>query len=252
MVANASPLNEARDPSLKEVRDIVGDTCAQLLVKLETVRLSVLHLQYSMHTGDLADDAAAATARSDSLWEWAKGGDFSAELAHGGRLQGVLDDVFDGGCTASTSVADSCAGGGGAGAGAADAGVGVFGGGSGGACGAWDGRRGAGGPDGEPDGKQQLQRHDGVDAAGVDADVPDGVNDGGVRSHGHAAGSPRMLAAAACLPTDAETGGSLTSRSRSRSRSRSVRECVSLGEHAESVLEHVLAGDGAAAGPYDV
>jgi len=241
MVAKAYPANEPQEPSLNEVRDIVADTCKQLLVKLETVRLSVLHLQYSMHTGDLADDAVAATARSDSLWEWAKAGDFSAELAHGGRLQGVLDDVFDGGCSASASVGGSCAG-----AGAADAGVGVFGGGAGEPWGVWHGGGGADGYDREPDGKQQLQRHDGVDSTGVGVSVSDGVHDGGVRSHGHAALSPRILAAAACLPVDAETGGDLCSLGRR------IGECASVGEHAESVVGHVLAGDGAAAGPYDV
>jgi hypothetical protein len=61
--------DEAKDDY---VRQEVSDTCAELLVKLETVRLSVLHLQYSLHAGALGAAQLETRDRSSRLWAWDK------------------------------------------------------------------------------------------------------------------------------------------------------------------------------------
>lgn len=197
--ATASPMNQAGEddePTHGEVKDMMAATCKDLLVKLETVRLSVLHLQYSLHTGALAEAATETAERSDKLWAWNEGGVFSAELAHGGCLQGALHNVFDGGLPAAPGLAyTNCTG----------AWVGGWGGARGG---------GAGGNDGQPDRQQQQrpQQHDAVDAANVGASVADGVDARGVYPYGHAAERPRMLAERASLDSTvgcAEPGDAL-------------------------------------------
>ena len=198
--ATVPPLNQAGEgdePTHREVKEIMAATCKDLLQKLETVRLSVLHLQYSLHTGALAENAAETVERSDKLWAWNEGGVFSAELAHGGRLQGALHNVFGGGFPADPGLAyTDCAGG-------------------------WVGARGGGGGDGsdgrsKPDGQQQPQEHEqqggqhgDVDAAYVGAGVTDGVDARGVHAHGDAGGvsaCPRMLAAGASLDNSSTVG----------------------------------------------
>jgi hypothetical protein len=54
------------------LRSHVLTTCAQLLHKLETVRLSVLHLQYSLHAGELGAASVEHTTRANDLWTWDK------------------------------------------------------------------------------------------------------------------------------------------------------------------------------------
>jgi len=224
--ATVSPLNqvgEGEESTHREVKDMMAATCKDVLLKLEAVRLSVLHLQYSLHTGALTENETETVERSDKLWAWDQGGVFSAELAHGGRLQGALHNVFDGGFPAEPGLAYTersgawfgAPGGGGAGSGG-----------------------GAGGNDGsKPDGQlqQQQQRgHGDVDAADVGAGVADGVDARGVHAHGDAAaGSPRMLAAGASLDSTVGCGGPA--------------EALWCGRIVACAL-----GDDAAAGPYDV
>ena len=68
--ATVSPQNKEDADKDDEVRQQVLETCTQLLLKLETVRLSVLHLQYSMHAGALASSQIESIDRSSRLWAW--------------------------------------------------------------------------------------------------------------------------------------------------------------------------------------
>jgi len=220
--ATVSPLNqvgEGDEPTHREVKEMMTATCKDLLLKLETVRLSVLHLQYSLHIGALAENETETVERSDKLWAWNEGGVFSAELAHGGRLQGALHNVFDGGFPADPGLAfTNCSGawgGGGAGSGEGAA------------------RNDGGKPDGQLQQRQQ-RGHDNVDAADVGAGVTDGVDERGEHAHRDAAaGGPRMLAAGASLDSTVGCGGPA--------------EALWCGRIVACAL-----GDDAAAGPYEV
>ena len=77
-------------------RDVVVHTCRELLVKLEDIRTSVLHLQYSLHAGDLGDVAVESSERARKLWAWNQGGVFSEEVSKG-VLEGALQNVFNAG-----------------------------------------------------------------------------------------------------------------------------------------------------------
>ena len=68
--ATISPQNKEDADKDEYVRTHVLETCTQLLVKLETVRLSVLHLQYSLHAGGLAASQIESVDRSSRLWAW--------------------------------------------------------------------------------------------------------------------------------------------------------------------------------------
>jgi hypothetical protein len=77
-------------------REVVVNTCKELLAKLEDIRTSVLHLQYSLHAGDLGDVAVESSERARKLWAWNQGGLFSAEVSTG-VLEGALQNVFNAG-----------------------------------------------------------------------------------------------------------------------------------------------------------
>lgn len=64
---------------------VLLDTCTQMLLKLEAIRLSVLHLQYSLHAGNRGATAVEAVDRSNKLWRWNDGGAFSVDIVD--RLQ---------------------------------------------------------------------------------------------------------------------------------------------------------------------
>ena len=64
-----SPENQNEHTKNELVRTEVLNTCAILLTKLETVRLSVLHLQYSIHAGAITN-VQPETTRIGSIWEW--------------------------------------------------------------------------------------------------------------------------------------------------------------------------------------
>jgi hypothetical protein len=83
-------LNDCHD------KGVLAETCEKLLVKLEEIRTAVLHLQYSLHAGELGAVAANNVERSGQLWAWNQGGVFSAEVSTG-LLQGALDNVFSAG-----------------------------------------------------------------------------------------------------------------------------------------------------------
>jgi hypothetical protein len=67
--ANVVP-DDVRNSDEEEFRLLIRDTCEQLLIKLETVRLSVLHLQYSLHAGAAQSTALQAEERSHNIWNW--------------------------------------------------------------------------------------------------------------------------------------------------------------------------------------
>lgn len=76
-------------------RNVVMETCERMLSKIEEIRTAVLHLQYSLHAGDLGGVATESGERSRQLWAWEKGGLFSEDVS-GGLLEGALNNVFDG------------------------------------------------------------------------------------------------------------------------------------------------------------
>ena len=68
--ATVSPQNKEDADRDEDVRNSVLETCTQLLLKLETVHLSILHLQYSLHAGTLATSQVECVDRSSRLWAW--------------------------------------------------------------------------------------------------------------------------------------------------------------------------------------
>jgi hypothetical protein len=68
--ATTPPQNIENSEKDELVRKEVLHTCSQLLAMLEDVKLSVLHLQYSLHAGELGPSQVGATDRSSRLWEW--------------------------------------------------------------------------------------------------------------------------------------------------------------------------------------
>lgn len=73
------PMHLEEEVEDENARIVVLETCKQLLLKLETVRLSVLHLQYSIHAGALGSAAIEADNRAKQLWSWDKAGVFATE-----------------------------------------------------------------------------------------------------------------------------------------------------------------------------
>jgi hypothetical protein len=82
---------QATDTTVDPECTAVLETCAQLLSKLEEVRLAVLHLQYSLHVGTAVRTAEDITVsrepppvqtqdRAQRLWSWDHAGVFLAEL----------------------------------------------------------------------------------------------------------------------------------------------------------------------------
>jgi len=101
-------VGDAVEDSNQAVRVVMVETCKDLLVKLETVRLSVLHLQYSLHAGALGASAVETTDRSQRLWAWDQGGVFSSDPSGGVCLHGAVADIFDGGCTQGACIPAEC------------------------------------------------------------------------------------------------------------------------------------------------
>lgn len=93
---HASSTRTPEDSLTVDSRDIVMDTCKQLLLKLDEIRTSVLHLQYSLHAGDLGGVAVDNRERAQKLWSWDQGGTFSAEVSTG-VIHGRLNNIFDAG-----------------------------------------------------------------------------------------------------------------------------------------------------------
>ena len=68
--ATTPPLNIENAEKDEFVRNEVLNTCSQLLVMLEAVKLAVLHLQYSLHAGELGPSHVETTDRPNRIWEW--------------------------------------------------------------------------------------------------------------------------------------------------------------------------------------
>ena len=68
--ATVTPKNKDDDEHNEFVRNEVLNTCKTLLTMLETVRVSVLHLQYAVHAGETAAVQVETTDRSSRLWNW--------------------------------------------------------------------------------------------------------------------------------------------------------------------------------------
>ena len=93
--ATALPQNIENAEKDELVRNEVLNTCSQLLVMLEDVKLSVLHLQYSLHAGDLRPSYVEEIDRSNRLWAWdtlPPLGDTSPPL--GDTLPPLGDDLY--------------------------------------------------------------------------------------------------------------------------------------------------------------
>lgn len=77
------PIHLEQEVEDENVRNVVLQTCKQLLLKIETVRLSVLHLQYSMHAGGLGVAPVETSDRSKQLWSWNHPGIFATDPVDG-------------------------------------------------------------------------------------------------------------------------------------------------------------------------
>jgi hypothetical protein len=79
----AIPMQTTQRSDEVEFRSFVRETCAQLLLKLDTVRLSVLHLQYSMHAGGIGPVEEETYDRSKKIWSWDHAGVFATDPVNG-------------------------------------------------------------------------------------------------------------------------------------------------------------------------
>jgi hypothetical protein len=68
--ATMRPIHPDDDVSTEDEKVVVLKTCTELLEKLEAVRLSVLHLQYSLHASEVCAVSTESVDRSRTLWNW--------------------------------------------------------------------------------------------------------------------------------------------------------------------------------------
>jgi hypothetical protein len=68
--ATMPPIHPDDDVSAEYEKVVVLKTCTELLEKLEAVRLSVLHLQYSLHASEVCAVSTESVDRSRTLWNW--------------------------------------------------------------------------------------------------------------------------------------------------------------------------------------
>ena len=78
-----SPENVAED---LYVRETIRGTCEQLLMKIEAVRPAALHLQYLVHSGQVASVAVEAKERWQRLGTLDTAGSFQPEVSATGGL----------------------------------------------------------------------------------------------------------------------------------------------------------------------
>ena len=71
-MATVPPQHIVDEENDEFIRAHVLNTCAQMMHQLEAVRLSVLHLQYSIHAGDVGVASVEHTTRAGNLWTWDK------------------------------------------------------------------------------------------------------------------------------------------------------------------------------------
>jgi hypothetical protein len=68
--ATMPPTHPDDDVSAEYEKVVVLRTCTELLEKLEAIRLSVLHLQYSLHASEVCAVSTESVDRSRTLWNW--------------------------------------------------------------------------------------------------------------------------------------------------------------------------------------
>jgi hypothetical protein len=71
--ATMRPIHPDDDVSTEDEKVVVLKTCTELLEKLEAIRLSVLHLQYSLHASEVCAVSTERVDRSRTLWDWDNG-----------------------------------------------------------------------------------------------------------------------------------------------------------------------------------
>jgi hypothetical protein len=71
--ATMRPIHPDDDVSTEDEKVVVLKTCTELLEKLEAIRLSVLHLQYSLHASEVCAVSTESVDRSRTLWNWDNG-----------------------------------------------------------------------------------------------------------------------------------------------------------------------------------
>jgi hypothetical protein len=78
------PINIEHESEEEYTEIVVIETCKQLLLKLEAIRLSVLHLQYSMHAGAVGASVPSTTPETSNvckqLWGWQHAGEFASDV----------------------------------------------------------------------------------------------------------------------------------------------------------------------------
>ena len=70
--ATVPPMHLEEEKNNEQARVVVLETCAQLLLNVEAIKLSLLQLQYSVHAGDIGTSNTEAKIRSHQLWSWDK------------------------------------------------------------------------------------------------------------------------------------------------------------------------------------
>ena len=85
--ATIPPSYIERDIDEKHSHAFVVDTCEQILMKLDTVRLSVLHLKYSMLNAGSRTPTSINPCKQ--LWAWEGGGVFADDVVKGPYLPGI-------------------------------------------------------------------------------------------------------------------------------------------------------------------
>ena len=68
--ATVPPMHTEESLKIEQTRAVVLETCAQLLKSVETVKLSLLQLQYAMHSCEMGVQTVESKSRSHQLWSW--------------------------------------------------------------------------------------------------------------------------------------------------------------------------------------
>jgi hypothetical protein len=108
------PLHIEEEIKNEEARAAIRQTCSQLLLSVEEIKMALLQIQYAVHTGALGAAAVETTKRSGRIWNWNNTDVLNERAVHASEFAvDVFDpsniaeeltlphgvyDVFEGGC----------------------------------------------------------------------------------------------------------------------------------------------------------
>ena len=123
-VRTVPPMHVEEEIKNEEARVTVLNTCSQLLLSVEAIKMSLLQLQYSLHAGDLGVPTAETKNPSRRIWGWdhpdvlaEQTPEFAGNVFDPANIVGEeltlphgVYDVFEGGCiTINSDVIDDVA-----------------------------------------------------------------------------------------------------------------------------------------------